>query len=237
MQEGLHDGHRERLINKFAEFPDSFSDHELLEIFLYTVVPRKDTNALAHRLIKAFGSLKKVFSATAEQLTAVEGVGKAIAAQIVLHAKIMDKISALSSEKAKAFSSPERIKRELVALFDGVKGEKFYFFLLSDTFEQVLRLEFVGKTEEAVFADTTEIARAMSVNKAKFALIAHNHPSGNPSPSEADDIATSKFYIVCEVHGVKLADHVIVAGQKTYSYFAEKRLDYIKERVKADKLI
>lgn len=237
MQEGLHDGHRERLINKFAEFPDSFSDHELLEIFLYTVVPRRDTNALAHRLIKTFGSLKKVFSATAEQLTAVEGVGKAIAAQIVLHAKIMDKISALSPEDNKAFSSPERIKSELVSLFRSVKGEKFYFFLLSDSFGQVFRLEFTGKTEEAVFADTAEIARAMSVNKAKFAIIAHNHPSGNPSPSEADDIATSKFYIVCDVHGVKLIDHVIVAGQKTYSYFTAGRLDYIKERVKSGKII
>ena len=237
MQEGLHDGHRERLINKFAEFPDSFSDHELLEIFLYTVVPRKDTNALAHRLIKAFGSLKNVFSATAEQLMAVEGVGKSVAAQIVLHAKITDKISALSPEKAKAFTSPERIKSELVALFDGVKGEKFYFFLLNDAFEQVFRLEFVGKTEEAVFAETAEIAHAMSVNKARFALIAHNHPSGNLTPSYADDIATNKFYIVCDVHGIKLIDHVIVAGQKTYSYFADGRLDYIKERVKADKLI
>lgn len=237
MQEGLHDGHRERLINKFAEFPDSFSDHELLEIFLYTVVPRKDTNALAHRLIKAFGNLKKVFSAQPEQLMAVEGVGKSVAAQIVLHAKIMNKISALSPENAKAFSSPERIKSELVALFDGVKGEKFYFFLLNDAFEQVFRLDFTGRTEEAVFADMTEIARAMSVNKAKFALIAHNHPSGNPKPSEADDIATSKFYIMCDVHGIRLADHVIVAGKETYSYFAEKRLDYIKERVKSDKLI
>lgn len=237
MQEGLHDGHRERLINKFAEFPDSFSDHELLELFLYTVVPRKDTNALAHRLIKAFGNLKKVFSAQPEQLMAVEGVGKSVAAQIVLLAKIMNKISALSPERAKAFTSPERIKSELVALFDGVKGEKFYFFLLNDSFEQVFRLDFIGKTEEAVFADTTEIAHAMSVNKAKFALIAHNHPSGNPTPSDADDVATSKFYIVCEVHGVKLIDHVIVAGQKIYSYFAEKRLDYIKERVKSDKII
>lgn len=237
MQEGLHDGHRERLINKFAEFPDSFSDHELLEIFLYTVVPRKDTNVLAHRLIKAFGSLKKVFSATAEQLMTVEGVGKAIAAQIVLRAKIMNKIAVLPPEKAKAFTSPERIKSELIALFDGVRGEKFYFFLLSAAFEQVFRIEFIGNTEEAVFADTTEIARAMSVNKAKFALIAHNHPSGNPSPSEADDVATSKFYIVCDVHGVKLIDHVIVAGQKTYSYFADGRLDHIKEKAKTDKLI
>lgn len=237
MQEGLHEGHRERLIKKFADFPDSFSDHELLELFLYTIVPRKDTNPLAHRLIKAFGNLKNVFSATVEQLMVVEGVGKSIAAQIVLHAKIMNKVSALSPENAKAFSSPDRIKTELIKLFDGVKGEKFYFFLLNEAFEQVFRLEYVGKNEDAVFAETSDIARAMSVHKAKFALIAHNHPSGNATPSDADDIATKRLFILCNVHGISLADHVIVAGKEVYSYFADKRLEFIRELAKKDKFI
>ena len=89
MQEGLHSGHRERLVNKFIEYPDSFSEHELLELFLFTVLPRKDTNETAHRLLQAFGNITKVFSASAEQLMAVKGVGKTIAAQIVLHSKIM----------------------------------------------------------------------------------------------------------------------------------------------------
>ena len=65
MQEGVHSGHRERLVKKFTEFPDSFSDHELLEMFLFPLMPRKDTNEIAHRLINAFGSIKKVFGATA----------------------------------------------------------------------------------------------------------------------------------------------------------------------------
>ena len=237
MQENLHDGHRERLINKFIEFPDSFSDHELLEIFLFTVLPRKDTNALSHRLIKAFGGVDKVFSATAEQLMTVSGVGKAVAAQIVLHGKLMKKIAVKAPVGGKAFTSLDAIKDEIVSLFDGTRAEKFYFFLLNDAFESVFRLEYLGKTEDAVFANTAEIARAMSVHKAKYALMAHNHPSGNGKPSDADDLATGKFCIVCEVHGISLIDHIIVAGGRTYSYFREKRLDYIKERIKSDKII
>ncbi len=238
MQDGLHDGHRERLINKFIEFPDSFSDHELLEVFLFTVLPRKDTNEIAHRLIQAFGNIKKVFSATAEQLMTVKGVGKAVAAQIVLHGKLMNKIGKLSqSYGGKQFTSLEKTKNEIISLFNGVKGEKFFFFLLNESFESVFRLEYLGKTDQAVFADTTEIARAMSVHKAKFALMAHNHPSGNESPSEADDLATRKFYIVCEVHGISLVDHIIVAGQKVYSYFADGRLNFIKEKVNLDRII
>lgn len=238
MQDGLHDGHRERLINKFIEFPDSFSDHELLEVFLFTVLPRKDTNELAHRLIQAFGSIKRVFSATAEQLMTVKGVGKTVAAQIVLHGKLMGKIGNLSpTESGKKFTSLEKTKNEIVALFNGVKGEKFFFFLLNESFESVFRMEYLGKTDQEVFADTAEIARAMSVHKAKFALMAHNHPSGNVNPSEADDIATRKFYIVCEVHGINLVDHIIVAGGKVYSYFADGRLDYIKETINLNKII
>ena len=237
MQDGLHDGHRERLINKFIAYPDSFSDHELLEVFLFTVLPRKDTNALAHRLIQAFGNIKKVFSATAEQLMTVQGVGKTIAAQIVLFGKLMTKIGNVSPIRSgKAFTSLEKTKNEIVALFNGVKSEKFFFFMLNDAFESVFRMEYLGKTDEAVFADTSEIARALSVHKAKYALMAHNHPSGNEKPSDADDIATKKFYIVCEVHGISLIDHIIVAGEKVYSYFAEKRLDYIKETANLDKI-
>ena len=234
MQENLHDGHRERLINKFIEFPDSFSDHELLEIFLFTVMPRKDTNALAHRLVQAFGNVGKVFSATAEQLMTVNGVGKAIAAQIVLHGKLMKKIAATTPDDGKAFTSLDRIKSEIVSLFRGTRTEKFYAFLLGDAFETLFRLEYTGNNESAVFANVAEIARAISLHKPKYAIIAHNHPSGNANPSPQDDKATAKFCIACDLHGVSLVDHIIVAGEKVYSYFVEKRLDFIKERVKKD---
>ena len=237
MQESLHAGHRERLITKFVEYPDSFSDHELLEIFLFTVVPRKDTNALAHRLIQAFGDIKKVFSATAEQLMTVNGVGKTVAAQIVLHAKLMQKIAVTCIGGDKTVVSLDTIKKDVVSLFSGAKNEKFYFILLNDSWEVVFRMEFSGKDENSVFADTAEASHAMSAHKAKFAIMAHNHPSGNAYPSDADDIATSKFCVACNINGVNLIDHIIVAEKKVYSYFREKRLEYIKERTNFDRLI
>ena len=238
MQEDLHEGHRDRLINKFNEFPDSFSEHELLEIFLFTVIPRKDTNNTAHRLLQAFGSIKRVFSATPEQLMTVKGVGKAVAAQIVLSGKLMKKISETSSENSdKEFISLEKTRSAIISLFRGVKSEKFYFFLLNDAFQKVFCLEYSGNSDDSVFADTSEIARAMSVHKAKYAIMAHNHPSGNENPSETDDVATVKFYIVCDVYGINLVDHIIVTEKNTYSYFANGRLSFIKEKADIEKLI
>lgn len=237
MQEQLHEGHRERIINKFIEFPDAFNDHELMEIFLFAVYPRKDTNEIAHRLIDSFGSIKNVFNASAEQLMTVKGVGKAVATQIILHAKLMQKIAAAKqTENELAFTSFAKTKKEITSLFAGLKGEKLYFFLLNDAFKSVFRLEYSGHADE-VLTDTAEIARAMSLHKAKFALMAHNHPSGNVEPSEEDDIATKKFLVACNLHGIKLIDHVIVTSDNVYSYFGSGRLNYIKEQASIDKII
>ena len=230
MQEGVHSGHRERLVKKFTEFPDSFSDHELLEMFLFPLFPRKDTNEIAHRLISSFGSIKKVFGATTEQLTTVSGVGAKTAAYIVLYGKMFEKTAnAPQKQVLNPFTSFEKTKEEMLALFAGQKSEKFYFFLLNYNYEVVFRMEYLGNADDSVFADTAEIAKAMSVHNAKFAIIAHNHPSGSVSPSDADDVATRKFYILCKLHGVNLVDHIIVSKDKLFSYFSERRINLIKE--------
>ena len=230
MQEGVHSGHRERLVKKFTEFPDSFSDHELLEMFLFPLFPRKDTNEIAHRLIKSFGSIKNVFNATAEQLKTVNGVGEKTAAYIVLYGKMFRKtVNVPQKQVLNPFTSFENTKREMFALFDGQKTEKFYFFLLNGNYEVVFQMEYQGNDDYSVFADTAEIAKTISVHKAKFAIMAHNHPSGSVSPSDADDEATRKFYILCKLHGVNLVDHIIVAKDNLFSYFSDGKINLIKE--------
>ena len=74
---GVHDGHRERKREQFLRHgADSFADHELLELLLYSAVPRRDTNPLAHDLINYFGSLHAVFSAPAEELQKFSGISQ-----------------------------------------------------------------------------------------------------------------------------------------------------------------
>ncbi len=230
MQQGVHSGHRERLVKKFTEFPDSFSDHELLEMFLFPLFPRKDTNEIAHRLINSFGSIKNVFNATAEQLKTVNGVGEKTAAYIVLYGKMFRKTVNVSQKQVlNPFTSFENTKREMCALFSGQKSEKFYFFLLNYNYEVVFQMEYSGTADDSVFADTAEIAKAMSVHNAKFAIMAHNHPSGSVNPSVEDDVATRKFYVLCKLHGVNLVDHIIVAKDNLFSYFSDGKINLIKE--------
>ena len=237
MREGIHDGHRERLINKFLEYPDSFSDHELMEMFLFPIVPRKDTNAVAHRLLNAFGGLKEVFSAGTERLMTVNGVGEKTAAYIALNGKLLKKVASDSGDKTlHAFSSPEKAVGELRELFIGLKTERFYFLLLDSRYRKVFQLEFTDADDGRVAADSVEIARAMSLHGAKFAIMAHNHPSGICKPSAADDAATVKFDLLCKMHGVKLIDHVICSSASVFSYFGDGRLNYIREKSYAEKL-
>lgn len=231
MQQDLHEGHRDRLLKKFNEYPDSFSDHELLELFLFPVIPRKDTNATAHRLLQSFGNIKRVFSATAEQLMMVQGVGKAVAAQIVLSAKLMRKISEFSSKaKDERFVSAEKTREYVKSLFKGVKTEKMYFILLNDAFEMVFSKDYSNNNEEFVKTDTADLSKAIIEYKAKYVIMAHNHPSGNANPSDADDLATKKVCMTCNLHGVSLVDHIIVTNNTTFSYFADGHLSFIKEK-------
>ena len=82
---GVHDGHRERMKSRFVEAGlDGFNDHNALEMLLFYAVPRKDTNELAHRLLKQFGSLAAVFEAKHEELMRVDGIGENAATLIKL---------------------------------------------------------------------------------------------------------------------------------------------------------
>ena len=75
--DNLHQGHRERLRRRFlAEGLDAFEDHQVLELLLFHVVPRVDTNPIAHQLLKRFGSLSAVLEADPRDLATVEGIGK-----------------------------------------------------------------------------------------------------------------------------------------------------------------
>ena len=228
--EDVHAGHRERMFAKVSESPENMPEHELLEVFLYPLIPRKDTNALSHRIIKTFGNLNGVFSATVKELMSVEGVGKKTACEIYAAGRILREI--INSENKKKpidFSSFSRCKNALVEAFAGLKEERFSIYLLNDRYVEITCVKYENGGKEQVRGDLSEIAKAIALHKPSYIIIAHNHPSGNVFPSEADDYATKKINALCAIHGVALADHVIVSGKEAFSYSVEKRMDYIKK--------
>ena len=233
-----HVNHRERLIDKLLKSPEIISDHELLEILLYPVIPRKDTNATAHRILSFFGNIENVFNATPEALTCIDGVGKRVAAEIVVLGKVYKKIySEYKYTKKIRFTTFENCKQSIIDYFLDFDKEVFIFIMLDKNQTEISRIVFEENNKTSFTADIPEISKAISVNNPIYAIIAHNHPSGNVTPSVLDDLATAKINMICDFHGVRLLDHIIVSRYDAYSYnFTDGKLDYISDKYNINNL-
>ncbi len=227
--EDLHAGHRERIYNKFVNNADAFADHELLELMLFYFIPRKNTNDIAHRLLRAFGTIDKVFSATTAELMAVDGVGEKTACAIALNGRFLKVLKEKENKKPIMYSAGS-VKAVLFKEFNNEPFETFKLYLLNRRYKLITVIEFCDKERDKVSADIPEIANAFALHKPSFAIIAHNHPSGNSEPSQMDDITTKKINLLCSAHGVRLADHFIVStDEEIYSYNSSGRLDKIRK--------
>ena len=228
-EKNLHEGHRSRMIERFINSPKSFSEHEILEVLLYSVISRRDTNPLAHRLIRECGSLKGVFEASDEVLLSVKGVGKSVVAQIRLTKALVDRITEAKAVKERFDFATMRDK--LISLYDGEKYETFSLYLLDKNRMIKGCLSYDGARDDTFDIDIQEVGKAVSVLKPTYAAICHNHPSGNVNPSMNDDNTTLKVMRMLKLYGITLIDHIIVSKDKVFSYFYSRKIDSLKERV------
>ncbi len=235
-KENVHSGHRERMLHKFMGNPDALLDHELLEVLLFFALPRKDTNPLAHKIIDQFGSIEKVFSATAEELKTVDGVGDKVAGLIVLFGK-MSKIIVGRKKNNRRLSSFSDVKEELCEYFLADKEEKFVLLLLDSKHYLITRLEVSNADRNQVATDIKALSKSFALHKPTFVVLAHNHPSGDFNPSLEDDLATKRIKLLCDLHGVVLLDHVVCSGENFFSYHLEGKMDVIKSDADLNKLL
>ncbi len=215
----MHGGHRDRLRHRFeAEGLASFEPHEVRELLLYYSIPQRDTNPLAHELIAKFGSLDRVLDAEIPALTEVEGVGYNTAVLIRL-ARELFQYYAKSRYDGHIFidncehmgeymcSRIGMLDREVfaAAAFDAARRE-IAFDILSEGF--------VSQTE----VQLRKIAEFAILKKADMIVIAHNHVSGGPMPSQADRDATREICDCMGRIGVKVIDHIVTAGDRYFSF-------------------
>lgn len=237
--ENLHRNHRSRMVERFLKSPDSLNDHEVLEILLYSVVKRKDTNPLAHKILSYFKDLNAVFEADAETLMKIDGVGERIAAELVAIGLVIKRCEKIKrGESGRQFRSLSNVLPLIEEAFRGVTTERFVLFAFDERKKFKTKITFDSDAYSSVAFDAQKLADAITVIKPKSAIIAHNHPTGITEPSNADDLATTKIEMIFALHGVTLLDHIIVAdGCEPYSYFAQGRLQNIKNNCNIDRLI
>lgn len=229
MASGIHDGHRKRLREKYKNGKEIFNEHELLELLLGYAIARKDTNELAHKLIKEFGSLSKILSMPVEVLSQVDGVGETTATLLSLVGYVS---TVRKKEKAlQKMDSISAVKKIAIDLFKDLTKEVLYIFYV-DANKNVISYSFLcDECNSSVAVDFDKIAKDIIAYKPKSVVIMHNHFSKYPLPSENDDKATANVYTFLNFHKVALLDHIIVSGNEIYSYFYDGRLESIKKRI------
>ena len=216
--EEVHANHRRRMYERFARQGgfSGFAEHEVLEYLLYFAIPRKDTNPLAHRLIKRFGGLCQVLEAGESELLSVEGAGPAVARLLTgIHAANRY-YSQCKARAPRVFQSLEEVAAFLAPQFHGAVTEQVYVLFLDDR-NSLVRLQKVteGTVNEAVMA-RTQIARLAVQCHATQAVLAHNHPAGAALPSPSDLAFTDELAAALASLGVRLLDHVIVDRDGDY---------------------
>ncbi len=214
----MHDGHRKRLRERFRqEGLEGFADHEVLELILFYGRARGDVNPLAHTLMDVFGSLQGVLEASPEQLMAVSGVGEETATLISLLVPAFRRYSACLCRTRKRFETRRDVKLFCRALLAGRRTERLYVIGL-DADHQLLgsRLVAEGSTGSVQVQPRLVAEAALNLN-ARAIILCHNHPGGSDWPSLQDLSITQHIQLVMKSLDVELLDHLIVAGEKTYS--------------------
>ena len=224
----IHKGHRERLMEKFNKSPEVLSDHELLEAILFLMIPRVDTNPIAHNLLRLFGSLTAVFNAPPNELCAVKGVGKAVAVRLHLIGKTYERMIKEKS-KGKKIRSLSDVSEVVLTDFYNLKKERCAIYLLNARFNILHCLFYDNNEYGKVEAEPKEVLSAITSHKPKYILIAHNHPSGLLMPSIKDDYTTANLVKLCELLDVDVIDHLIIADSEYYSYSQSGHLDEVKK--------
>ena len=206
----VHDGHRERLKERFrSEGLDGFTEVQVLELLLFYSVPRKDTNEIAHALLEKFGTLAQVLDANPADLEKVPGMGSSSALFLKLLSAAGRRYQISRTESATILRTLEQCGAYLQPRCFGRKHEAV-FLLCLDAKCKVLACKQVG--EGSVNSAGVPIRRivetALSAN-ATMVVLAHNHPSGLALPS-ADDIQTTKrLAVALDTVEIALIDHLV----------------------------
>ncbi|MCC5991494.1 MAG: DNA repair protein RadC [Rhodobacteraceae bacterium] len=211
--------HRKRLRARFLSGgADAMPDYELLELLLFRAIPRQDVKPLARRLLDQFGDLNRVIAAAPARLRAVNGVGDAVIAELklteacaqrmararVLHRPVISSWQSLLDYCHTAMSHRETeqfrvlfLDRKNVLIADEAQGE--------------------GTVDHVPVYPREVLRRALELNASALILV-HNHPSGDPTPSDADIAMTNTVNAACGVFSITLHDHIVIGQSRELSF-------------------
>lgn len=214
-------GHRARLRARFREAgPDALADYELLELVLFRAIPRRDVKPIAKAIIARFGGFAEACAAPPERLCEVEGVSEVVALELKI-------VQAAARRLAR-----ERVMgRPVIASWSALleycraamadEGVEQFRVLFLDRRNRLIADEVLarGTVDHAPVYPREVIKRALELG-ATALILAHNHPSGDPTPSRADIDMTREIADAARPLGVVLHDHIVIGRERVASFKA-----------------
>ena len=211
--------HRQRLRDRFMKAgTTALADYELLELLLFRAIARRDVKPLAKTLLAEFGDFNRVISAPASRLRKIDGVGEAVVQELKIVEAAAHRLGQARVMGQNALTSWSSLMDYCKISMAHRETEQFRILFLDRKNILIADEEQAKGTVDHVPVYPREVAkRALELNASALILV-HNHPSGDPTPSDADIAMTERVNVALNVLGITLHDHVII-GQATDASF------------------
>ncbi|MBE7048409.1 MAG: DNA repair protein RadC [Ruminococcaceae bacterium] len=214
-----HQGHRKRMKDRFVKEGgfESFAPHEILELLLYSTINRRDTNPIAHALIREYGNLANVLDADTESLKKIDGIGENSAFLLSMIPHLCRAYNQAKWTRNVMLGTTDLAGQYAINLFIGKNYEEFRLICVDSNRRVTYQGCITKGTINEVPAYPRIVVEEILKRNAQYVIFTHNHPNGSVQPSEGDKQTTDQLISALEAINVNVIDHIIVSGNRYYS--------------------
>ncbi|MEZ0223105.1 MAG: DNA repair protein RadC [Alphaproteobacteria bacterium] len=222
-----HDGHRDRLRQRFVKSgPGAFQDYELLEMLLFAAIPRKDVKPLAKQLLTRFGNLAGVMGASLDDLKRMKGLSENSAVMLKGIQAITLRMLYNDIEQKPVLSSWQKLIDYCTVAMAHDKREHFRVMFLDRKNRLIAdEVKQVGTVDHVPVYPREVVGRALELGATALILV-HNHPSGDPTPSQGDISMTREIIKAARALDLAVHDHIIIGKNGHVSFKAMGIVDF-----------
>lgn len=217
-QKNYHAGHRQRARDRFMRAPSASTDVELLELLLFTIIPRADTRETAYELINHFKNLRNVSNATAREISSCGVNGENLKYVFKLCSEIVARMLENDVEQRQPMDGISKLLTYCKVKIGTLLEEEFHVLFLDNKMRLIKDEKFGIESVNDIILHTREIIQRTLDLHASNVVLAHNHPSGDVAPSQIDMETTAEIKKTLKSIGIKLIDHIIVSGNMCYCF-------------------
>lgn len=224
MGKNIHEGHRQRMRARYLkEGGSAFETHQLLELILFSCIPMKDTNELAHNLLREFGSLSMLLETDPRDIMRRCNITENIAVFLSSQYELMRRCYNEKWEEKPVLGESPLVGEYTISLLKYTKYERFYVICLDSQNRLINSVMIAEGTVDEATVYIRKVVEVVLQHQASSVILAHNHPGGSLEATDEDIATTNRIVMALNLIEVTVIDHVIVADNHYFS-FAEHEM-------------